>query len=64
MVVVGPAPVAEPAPVDADRARRAYRAAAASGMTRRQAIKAVAAELGVGRREVFDVLIEHEKDNE
>jgi 16S rRNA (cytidine1402-2'-O)-methyltransferase len=63
VVVVGPPATAEPAKaVDRDRVRRAYSAAVADGKTRKQAMKEVAARLGVDRRAVFDCLINHEKD--
>ena len=62
VVVVGPAPSA-PAQraVAAAEIRRAYTAAVADGLPRREALKVVAARLGVGRREVFECLIDDEK---
>jgi len=61
VVVVGPA--VRPGlnePVDPGRIRQAYTVAVDAGLTRKEALKAVAEELGVGRREVFDSLINHE----
>ena len=61
VVVVGPAVGPGPTgPVDPGRIRRAYTVAVDAGLTRKEALKAVAEELGVGRREVFDSLINHE----
>lgn len=61
VVVVGPSTRPEPdGPVPAERIRRAYRVAVATGLTRKEAMKAVAEECGVGRREVFDSLVNHE----
>ena len=63
VVVVGP-PIRSSAsgPVDQGRTRAAYALAIAAGLTRKEALKVVAAELGVGRRDVFDSLIKYEKD--
>ncbi len=61
VVVVGPAVESVPSgPIDRDRIRAAYAMAVDAGLARKEALKAVAAELGVGRREVFDSLIDHE----
>ena len=58
VVVVGPAVGPGPTgPVDPARIRQAYTVAVEAGLTRREALKAVAEELSVGRREVFDSLI-------
>lgn len=64
VLVVGPS-AAEPPGEAVDRAaiRRAYRAAVAAGASRKQAMKAVSAELGLARRDVFDALVEDEKDD-
>lgn len=61
VVVVGPAVESSVAgPVDSAQIRVAYSAAVNAGMNRKEAMKAVAKTLGVGRREVFDSLIDHE----
>ena len=58
VVVIGPPrPTEPPRPVDRSLIRSAYRDAIARGLSRRTAIKSVAADLGVGRREVFDALV-------
>jgi len=63
VIVIGPdeSPTADDL-VDAERIRAVYSAALDAGLTRKQAIKATASKLGVGRRDVFDSLIDHEKD--
>lgn len=62
VVVVGPAVAVRPEPsVDRERIRTAYAAAVDAGLSRREAMRSVAAELGVGRRVVFDSLIVDEK---
>ncbi len=61
VVVVGPPIDHGPTgPVDRGQIRRAYRVAVDAGLTRKEALKAVAEELGVGRREVFDSLVNNE----
>jgi 16S rRNA (cytidine1402-2'-O)-methyltransferase len=62
VLVVGP-PVARPvsSAVDAESIRRAYATAVARGLSRKEALKTVATELGVGRKTVFDALVDHEK---
>ena len=62
VVVVGP-PISPgmKVPVDPERIRTAYAVAVDVGLSRKEAMKAVATELGVGRRNVFDSLIDHEK---
>jgi len=58
VVVVGPAlQTASRGPVDRGRIRAAYAMAVDAGLTRKEALKAVAAEFGIGRRTVFDSLI-------
>lgn len=65
VVVVGPAlRGASNGPVDRERIRAAYAMAVDTGLTRKEALKAVAAELGVGRRDVFDSLIDTEINKE
>ena len=65
VVVVGPAVCPSLAgPVDPGRIRRAYTIAVEAGLTRKEALKAVAEELGVGRREVFDSLVVNEITDE
>jgi 16S rRNA (cytidine1402-2'-O)-methyltransferase len=62
VVVVGPGlPAAATEPVDRRSIRAAYADALNAGLVRKEALKAVARELGVGRRTVFDSLIEDEK---
>lgn len=64
VVVVGPAlQTAANGSVDRRRIQAAYAEATGAGLTRKEALKAVAAELGVGRRTVFDSLIEDEKND-
>ncbi len=61
VVVVGPPTRSEmTGPVEPARIRRAYTVAVDTGLTRKEALKAVAEEFGVGRREVFDSLVNHE----
>jgi 16S rRNA (cytidine1402-2'-O)-methyltransferase len=63
VVVVGPSVAKSTGgPPDRERIRAAYGVAVDAGMTRKEAMKAVAEELGVGRRDVFDSMIEHEKN--
>lgn len=63
VVVVGPGlPAAATASVDRRSIRAAYSDALNAGLARKEALKAVARALGVGRREVFDSLIEDEKE--
>jgi hypothetical protein len=63
--VVGPAVCPSLAgPVDPGRIRRAYTIAVEAGLTRKEALKAVAEELGAGRREVFDSLVVNEITDE
>ena len=50
--------------VDRERIRAAYAMAVDTGLARKEALKAVAAKLGVGRRVVFDSLIDHEINKE
>jgi 16S rRNA (cytidine1402-2'-O)-methyltransferase len=61
VVVVGPA--VSPGlvgTVDSGRIRQAYTVAVDGGLTRKEALKAVAEEFGVARRDVFDSLIKNE----
>lgn len=61
VVVVGPATRPEQTgPVEPGRIRQAYAIAVDAGLTRKEAMKAVAEEFGIGRREVFDLLIHDE----
>jgi 16S rRNA (cytidine1402-2'-O)-methyltransferase len=61
VVVVGPPIHPGPTgPADPREIRQAYQGAVDAGLTRRQALKAVAEECGVGRREVFDILVNYE----
>jgi len=62
VVVVGP-PIQQEVrgPLDHGRIRAAYAVAVDAGLPRKEALKAVAEELGVGRRDVFDSLINDEK---
>jgi len=65
VVVIGPGSSTNTvATVDRRRLRAAYTEAVAAGLTRKEALKAVAKELGVGRRVVFDSLVEDEKTTE
>jgi len=62
VVVVGPVAAGTASEeADPERIRRAYSIAIDAGLSRKEAMKAVAEQLGVGRRVVFDSLIEHEK---
>jgi 16S rRNA (cytidine1402-2'-O)-methyltransferase len=61
VVVVGPRVAAPAAVVDRDAIRAAYSEAVAAGLARKAALKAVARDLGVARRAVFDSLVEDEK---
>jgi 16S rRNA (cytidine1402-2'-O)-methyltransferase len=45
---------------DSERVRSAYETALDAGMTRKDAMKAVASKLGISRKAVFDSLIDHE----
>lgn len=65
VVVIGPAdrPDRE-RPTDPGRIREVYDAALDAGLSRKEAIKSTAATLGVGRRRVFDSLVDHETDVE
>ena len=65
VVVVGP-PVGPSltGPVDPERIRRAYAVAIDAGLTRKEALKAVAEDFGIARREVFDSLIVNEITDE
>jgi 16S rRNA (cytidine1402-2'-O)-methyltransferase len=64
VIVVGPSPARkmdggeDPAVI-----RRVYDAAVAGGLSRKEALKAVATELGIGRRVVFDCLVQDEKND-
>ena len=64
VVVVGPMG-ADPGPRDVgpDRIRAAYAIAMDAGLDRKEALKAVAKRLGVRRRDVFDSLVDSEKNN-
>ena len=65
VVVVGPATgEVSNGPIDRQLIRSAYALAVDSGLARKEALKAVAAELGIGRRDVFDSLIEDEINND
>lgn len=65
VVVVGPAtPATASGPADPERIRAAYTEAVNSGLVRKEALKAVARNLGVDRRAVFDSLIEDEIDKD
>jgi hypothetical protein len=57
-VIGPPEPEVDAGGVDRKRIRCEYGAALDRGLARRDAIKAVAAELGVGRRAVFDALVD------
>ena len=61
VVVVGPVAASASEEADPERIRRVYSIAIDAGLSRKEAMKAVAEQLGVGRRVVFDSLIEHEK---
>jgi 16S rRNA (cytidine1402-2'-O)-methyltransferase len=64
VVVVGPSTSpTTPSETDPEQIRRAYAAAIAEGLPRKEALKAVASRLGVGRREVFNCLIQDENDD-
>lgn len=62
VLVVGPPNAEEPPEVDVDRetARAVYNRHLDSCGDRRRALKAAAAELGLGRREIYALLIENE----
>ena len=62
VVVVGP-PIRQEVggSLDHGRIRAAYAVAVDAGLPRKEALKAVAEELGVRRRDVFDSLIDNEK---
>lgn len=63
VLVVGPrSSAAMIGAVDRRSIRAAYAEALAGGLARKEALKAVGRELGVGRKAVFDSLIEDEKD--
>ena len=63
VVVIGPRTVdrAGAVAVDPESVNRAYRAAVADGLDRPSALRRVAAELGLRRREVYAVLLDSEK---
>ncbi len=59
VVVIGPAPPAADRPAaNPAQIRAAYQAALDRNQPRKEAIKSAAAELGLGRREVFDALVQ------
>ena len=61
VVVVGPSARLDPTgPVEPERIRQAYAVAVDAGLTRKEALKAIAEEFGVSRRKVFDSLVNHE----
>lgn len=65
VVVIGPPePTVTDGDVDRQRIRTAYDAAVDDGRSRSDAIKVVAAELGVGRRVVFDALVDRPRDDD
>lgn len=65
VVVVGPtAQGSQTGEVDRRRIRAAYALAVDAGLARKEALKSVASELGVGRRVVFESLIENETDKD
>jgi 16S rRNA (cytidine1402-2'-O)-methyltransferase len=64
VAVIGPPRSTEAQrPVDRSLIRSAYREATARGLSRSAAIKTVAADLEVGRREVFDALVRDSADD-
>lgn len=63
VVVVGPTVAAPSSEADPMEIRRTYRDALASGQSRKDAMKAVALTFGLPRRAVFDVLVDHEKND-
>lgn len=61
VLVIGPARVSEAsAVIDAESVRSLYETALAAGMDRAEAMKTVAARLGLHRRQIFDFLVDHE----
>jgi 16S rRNA (cytidine1402-2'-O)-methyltransferase len=61
VLVVGPARADTEQPlVDRQTVRKLYDAALAAGMARGEAMKAIAARLGIRRRQVFEFLVDHE----
>ncbi len=65
VVVVGPAVQGcQRGEVDRGRIRAAYAMAVDAGLARKEALKSVASELGIGRRDVFESLIKDETNKD
>lgn len=62
VLVIGPDESREDSPRDATTARDAYQAALDRGLTRREALRAAADELGLPRRDLYDLLERDETD--
>jgi len=63
VVVIGPRAEAPARAATAAEVRQAYEAATARGLDRREALRATARRLGIGRREVFARLLEDERED-